>query len=111
MVADHLSILPFVDDNTYLILDEMIEKTLMETMVIAKAPWFADIADLLTCGVFLEFESRAMKKAFYGKVANFFWDDPYLFHYCSDSKRRVPKILTHCHTYARGGHHGVDSHS
>ena len=55
-----------------------------------------------------------MKKDFFGIVKNFFWDDPYFFHACADgiirrciTEEEVPKVLTHCYSYAYGDHHGI----
>ena len=107
VVAHHLSRLPEPNDESSPIQDEMFEETLMTTLVVGKAPWFADIANYLACRELPEFESRAMKKACFRRVGNFFWDDPYLFHACTDgiiryciTKEEVPKVLTHCHTRA-----------
>ena len=113
VVADHLSRLPEPNDDSPSIQDEMVEETLMIALVVRKAPWFADIANYLACGELLEFESRAMKKAFFGRVGNLFWDDPYLFHACADgiirhciTEEEFFKVLTHCHSYVCG-HHGM----
>ena len=72
VVAHHLSRLPEPNDESSPIQDEMFEETLMTTLVVGKAPWFADIANYLACRELPEFESRAMKKAFFVRVGNFF---------------------------------------
>ena len=92
MVAEYLSRLPEPNDDSPSIQDEMVEETLMIALVVGKAPWFADIANYLACGELLEFESRAMKKAFFGRIGNFFWDESYLFHAYADG------IIRHCIT-------------
>ena len=114
VVADHLSKLPEPNDDSPSIQDEMVEETLMTALVVGKAPWFVDIANYLACGELPEFESRAMKASFLRKSREFFWDNPYLFHACADgiihrciTEEEVPKVLTHCHSYACGGHHGI----
>ena len=103
--------LPEIDDDSFPIQDEIDEETLMVALVVGKAPWYADFVNYLACGVLPKFESRAMKKAFFG---NFFWDDPYLFHGCADgiirrciTKEEVPKVLAHYHSYACGSHHEI----
>ena len=87
---------------------------MMMALVVEKASWFVDIANFLVCGELPEFKSRAMKKSFFGKFGNFFWDDPYLFHICANgvvrrciNEEEVPKVPKHCHSYACGGHHGI----
>ena len=114
LVADHLSRLPELENDSFPIHDEMVEETMMATLAIGKAPWFTNIANYLACGEVPEFESRAMKKAFFGRAGNFFWDDPYLFHACTDciirrcmTEEEVPKVLAHYHSYACSGHHGI----
>ena len=98
VVADHLSRLPKPDDDSPSIQVEMVEETLMTALLVGKAPWFAYIVNYLACGELPEFESKVMKKAFFGKVGNFFWDDPYLSHACADGiirrciKRRSPRF-------------------
>ena len=84
MVAEYLSRLPEPNDDSPSIQDEMVEETLMIALVVGKASWFEDIANYLACGELPEFESRAMKKAFFGRVRKCFWDEPYLFHACAD---------------------------
>ena len=51
------------------------------------------------------------KKKFFSDVKKYFWDDPYLFHECSDGiiRRCIPdeeveSVLQHCHSYPCGGH-------
>ncbi|XP_062118321.1 uncharacterized protein LOC133831932, partial [Humulus lupulus] len=51
------------------------------------------------------------KRKFLVEVRNFYWDDPYLFKYCSDQimRRCIPddeifSVLNFCHNEAYGGH-------
>ena len=59
-------------DDSLPLLDDMTEEALMSAVVVGQAPWFADIANYLACGVEPEFESRELKKAFFRRVGNFF---------------------------------------
>lgn len=52
-------------DDSQPILDEMTEEVRLTIMAMRKAPWYVDIANYLACEVFLEFEFRAMRKAFF----------------------------------------------
>jgi len=55
--------------------------------------------------------SKHDKDQFFSLVKFFYWDDPYLFKYCSDQifRRCIPdneirNVLSFCHDQACGGH-------
>jgi hypothetical protein len=53
-------------------------------------PWYADLANYLTCGAIpIEFTYQ-QKKKFLSDIKHYFWDDPYLF------KLRVDNIHRRC---------------
>ncbi|XP_070019907.1 uncharacterized protein [Nicotiana sylvestris] len=80
-----------------------------------KAPWYADFANYLACGIVPYNFLSVQKKKFYRDCRMYYWDEPYLFRICVDNmiRRCVPEIeqssvLQACHTSAYGGHFGGD---
>ena len=109
VVADHLSRL--VCDESFEsipINDTFPDEQLFN---ISKSPWFADIANFLVTGQIPKHWNSQDKRKFLTEVKNFYWDDPYLFKYCSDQIFRkcvpdheVSSIINFCHSEACGGH-------
>ncbi|CAN6547022.1 unnamed protein product [Malus baccata var. baccata] len=114
VVADHLSRLPHVQDEEEDVLP--LNESFPDEQLFAihdVVPWYADIANYLVRGVLPPDVSTQHKKKFLSTVKLYFWDDPYLYKYCSDQviRRCVPateqeSILKFCHSYACGGHFG-----
>ena len=74
-------------------------------------PWYANIVNFLVTGEMPPQWNAQDKKKFLSEVRKFYWDDPYLFKYCSDQifRRCVPdnevsKVIEFCHSTACGGH-------
>ncbi|KAH9705544.1 hypothetical protein KPL70_011915 [Citrus sinensis] len=109
VVADHLSHLHFDTITESLSLNESFpDEQLMSVEVL---PWYADIVNYLVTGQLPEHWTKQDKAKFFAEIKNFFWDDPYLFKYCTDQivRRCVPEneiqnILSFCHEQACGGH-------
>ncbi|XP_058222963.1 uncharacterized protein LOC131332682 [Rhododendron vialii] len=109
VVADHLSRLEFEDSSSKLpIVDTFPDEQLF---AISSCPWFADIVNYLVIGRIPDHWTPQDQRLFLSEVKRFFFDDPYLFKYCSDQiiRRCVPDedqrgILNFCHTEACGGH-------
>ena len=109
VVADHLSRL--VCDESFEsipINDTFPDEQLFN---ISKSLWFADIANFLVTGQIPKHWNSQDKRKFLTEVKNFYWDDPYLFKYCSDQIFRkcvpdheVSSIINFCHSEACGGH-------
>ena len=53
-------------------------------LFVSTMPWFANIVNFLVSGQLPAHWSTQDKRKFLNKVKNFYWDDPYLFKYCSD---------------------------
>ncbi|PRQ58347.1 putative nucleotidyltransferase, Ribonuclease H [Rosa chinensis] len=115
VVADHLSrlIKEDVGDDVTPINEYFPDEQLF---VVDNLPCFvyADIVNYLVSKFLPVDLNKQQKKRFLSTVKHYFWDDPYLFKYCSDQiiRRCVPheeteSILTFCHTYACRGHFGV----
>ena len=80
--------------------EEQIETTLIndnfhdeQLLTLSTVPWFADIVNFLVTGQIPNHWNAQDKKKFLKEVRNFFWDDPYLFKYCSDQiiRKCVPE--------------------
>ncbi|XP_074289375.1 uncharacterized protein LOC141614529 [Silene latifolia] len=109
VVADHLSRLRF--DGEDVIDDSFPDDHLLA--ITANTPWFADFANYLVGGILPPDLSYQQKKKFVHDLKRYFWDDPYLFRECADGIYRrciqeseVYAILSHCHSFSYGGHHG-----
>ncbi|XP_075475699.1 uncharacterized protein LOC142509748 [Primulina tabacum] len=68
-------------------------------------PWFADIANFLSCGTLLPDLSHHQKKRFFHDVKFFLWDDPFVYKRCIDQVIRrcvdgveAHQILEQCHS-------------
>ncbi|XP_075483625.1 uncharacterized protein LOC142523779 [Primulina tabacum] len=77
-------------------------------------PWFADIANFLSCGILPPDLNHHQKKKFFHNIKFFFWDDPYVYKRCADQVIRrcvdgveAHQILELCHSSAYGGHFGA----
>jgi hypothetical protein len=74
-------------------------------------PWYANIVNFLATGKIPTDWSSQDKKKFFTEVKKFYWDDPYLFKYCTDQifRRCIPddeirSVIKFCHSEACGGH-------
>ncbi|XP_058211404.1 uncharacterized protein LOC131323568 [Rhododendron vialii] len=109
VVADHLSRLEFEDSSSRIpIVDSFPDEQLF---AVSSCPWYADIVNYLVTGRLPDHWTPQDRRLFLSEVKRFFFDDPYLFKYCSDQiiRRCVPDddqrgILSFCHTEACGGH-------
>ena len=73
--------------------------------------WFANIANFLVTGQISKHWISQDRRKFLTEVKNFYWDDLYLFKYCSDQifqkcvpDHEVSSIINFCHSKACGGH-------
>ncbi|XP_073061712.1 uncharacterized protein [Primulina eburnea] len=86
-VADHLSRLELedkIDDGT--IKEAFPDEQLFEVNAIL--PWFADIANFLSCGTFPPDLSYHQKKKLFHDAKFYLWDDPYVFKRCANQMIR-----------------------
>jgi len=111
VVADHLSRIPLIPVNNTPVNENFPDE---QIMAVSSEPWFADIVNFLVTGVTPTEWSKNDQAKFRSLVKNFYWDDPYLFKYCSDQiiRRCVPEeefasVLSFCHDQACGGHFGA----
>ncbi|KAI3719843.1 hypothetical protein L6452_20748 [Arctium lappa] len=111
-VADHLSRIEKPSED----LGDIIETFPDERILMlqhTKAPWFADIANYLACGIRPSEYTGQMFKKFLHDTKMYLWDDPFLFKIGTDQilRRCVPEadvaeILQQCHNSVYGGHFG-----
>ncbi|XP_073030701.1 uncharacterized protein [Primulina eburnea] len=109
-VADHLSRLKLEDKNDEGSIKEAFpDEQLFE--VNSKLPWFADIANFLSCDTLPPDLNYYQKKKFFHNVKFYLWDDPYVFKRCTDKVIRrcvdgveAQQILEQCHSSPYGGH-------
>ena len=82
VVADHLSRLT----NEFSIEITSINDSFPDEFLfsINKMPWYANIVNYLATGEMPRDWSSQDKNNFLTEVKSFYWDDPYLFKYCSD---------------------------
>ncbi|KAM7465833.1 hypothetical protein LguiB_013395 [Lonicera macranthoides] len=109
VVADHLSRLMFndpIDESP--IKDSFPDEHLFS---MTSSPWYADIINFIVTGEMPKSWNSQDKRRFINEAKHFYWDEPYLFKYCSDQiiRRCIPdeeieSVLTFCHTEACGGH-------
>ncbi|XP_021750654.1 uncharacterized protein LOC110716341 [Chenopodium quinoa] len=112
VVADHLSRLPiFVGDLDNLPIDDSFPDDQLFVILRAPAPWFADIANYLSCSILPPDLTYQQKRKFLHDVRQYFWDDPLLFKQGVDGlfRRCVPddeieSVITMCHSSPCGGH-------
>ncbi|CAL8174286.1 unnamed protein product [Prunus armeniaca] len=114
VVADHLSrlIVPISAEDDLLPLNESFpDEQLFAAHIIS--PWFADLVNYLARGVLHPDFTFQQKKKFLAEAKYYFWDEPYLYKYCSDQviRRCIPEeehesVLKFAHQYACGGHFG-----
>ncbi|XP_057774478.1 uncharacterized protein LOC130993565 [Salvia miltiorrhiza] len=110
LVADHLSRLQTVSDGMP-IPDDFPDEQLLH--IDGNIPWYADLVNFLTAGVFPKGIETARKNKLRSQAKYFIWDDPYLWKTCADQviRRCIPdeeihSILNFCHAHACGGHFG-----
>jgi hypothetical protein len=112
VVADHLSRLTFEEVKEEIpIRDSFPDEQLF---AVTKLPWYAHIVNYLVKGFIPETWTTQDRRKFFVEVRNFYWDDPYLFKYCTDQilRRCIPdnetlSVIKFCHTEACGGHFSV----
>lgn len=102
VVANHLSRLEFENPSSKLpIVDTFSDEQLFS---ISSCPWFADNVNYLVTVRTLVHWTLQDWRLFLSEVKRFFFDDPYLFKYCSDQIIRRcprgrsmgdPKLLSH----------------
>ena len=80
-------------------------------MAIEPIPWYSDLVNYLVTGELPADWSKEARKKLKTSSRFYFWDDPYLFKYCTDQiiRRCVPNtehksILAQCHDGPCGGH-------
>ncbi|GJY92657.1 reverse transcriptase domain-containing protein [Tanacetum coccineum] len=118
LAADHLSRLENPYEN---VLDpkEINETFPLETLNMvtfrgdSSTPWFADFANYHAGNFVVKGMSSQQKNKFFKDVKHYFWDDPYLFKFCTDQVIRqcvhgheAIDILKACHNGPTRGHHG-----
>ncbi|XP_073120168.1 uncharacterized protein [Henckelia pumila] len=112
-VADHLSRLELEDVKE----EESIKELFLDEQIFqvsSHLPWFADIANFLSCDTMPPDLNRHQKKNFFHDVKFYLWDDPYVFKRCADQVIRrcvegqeAQEILEQCHSSPYGGHFGA----
>ncbi|XP_073033736.1 uncharacterized protein [Primulina eburnea] len=112
-VADHLSRLEREEKEEEGAIQETFpDEQLFE--VNSVLPWFADIANYLSCGTLPPDMSYHQKKKFVHDIKFFYWDDPFVYKRCADQVIRrcvedieAQQILEKCHSSPYGGHFGA----
>ncbi|XP_057734327.1 uncharacterized protein LOC130949693 [Arachis stenosperma] len=113
-VADHLSRIPHEEGGTHdMSVNELFPDE--QLMIVNKAPWFADIANLKTTGALPPGINKHQKRKLMNDAKYFVWDEPYLFKKCLDgilrrcvSEEEGREVLWNCHGSCYGGHFGGD---
>ena len=86
VVADHLSRLDFESkDHDDHFCDSFPDEQLFS---VSHAPWYADIVNHIVTGQIPEHWNKQDRHRFLSEVKKFYFDDPYLFKYCSDQLMR-----------------------
>ncbi|KAJ9544667.1 hypothetical protein OSB04_024374 [Centaurea solstitialis] len=113
-VADHLSRLQLSPTPISPPIDDSLPDDHLFAISSKPIPWFADIVNFLACKVVPHSLSSYQRKKFFHDVKHFYWDDPFLFKFCSDSiiRRCIPddettSVISHCHSLPCGGHAGT----
>ncbi|XP_075507502.1 uncharacterized protein LOC142544330 [Primulina tabacum] len=112
-VADHLSRLELEEKRVERAIQETFpDEQLFEVNSIL--PWFADIANFLSCGTLPRDLSYHQKKKFVHDIKFYYWDDPFVYKRCADQVIRrcvegieAQQILEKCHSSPYGGHFGA----
>ncbi|XP_075507409.1 uncharacterized protein LOC142544236 [Primulina tabacum] len=112
-VADHLSRLELEEKKEEeSILEIFPDEQLFE--VNSVLPWFADIANFLSCGTLLPDLSHHQKNKFFLDIKFLLWDDPFVYKRCADQVTRrcvddveAHQILEQCHSSPYDGHFGA----
>ena len=82
VVADHLSRLTIAHKtHNPPIFDEFPKESLLTVTIV---PWYAHIANFLVTGELQVEWTTQDKKFFHARVHSYYWEDPYLFKYCTD---------------------------
>nr|CAN65391.1 hypothetical protein VITISV_041260 [Vitis vinifera] len=82
VVADHLLRLAIAHNSHVLpINDDFPEESLM---LLEDAPWYAHIANYLVTGEVPSEWKAQDKKHFFAKIHAYYWEEPFLFKYCTD---------------------------
>ena len=114
VLVDHLSRLvnEEVTSNEAEIKDKFLDESLF---LIARRPWFADMANFKVAGVIPIDLNWQQRKKFFHDARQYIWDDPHLFKVGANNLlRRCVKseeakgILGHCHNSPCGGYYGGD---
>lgn len=81
------------------------------TLQTTEALWYADFVNYLANNILPPDFSYQQKKKFFSDVKQYFWEDPFLYKYCSDQiiwrcvpEEEIESILRHCHSLEVGGH-------
>jgi hypothetical protein len=108
-VADHLSHIQVTNMQELPINDFLHDDMLLK--VTDFNPWYANIVNYMVSGYVPLGKNRRKLQV---KSRCHLWDDPYLYHVCSDGllRRCMPiaeglQILERCHATLYGGHYGV----
>jgi hypothetical protein len=90
VVADHLSRLTTDSRSDITPIDDYFPDESL--FYVSTMPWFANIVNYPVSGYLPAHWSTQDKRKFLNEVKNFYWDDPYLFKYCSDQifRRCIP---------------------
>ncbi|XP_024171927.1 uncharacterized protein LOC112177922, partial [Rosa chinensis] len=93
VVADHLSRLVHAEDSLPLV-ETFPDEQLFGIQV--SEPWYADIVNYMVSRKIPDTMSRAHKDRLKKTIKQYFWDEPYLWKYCSDQliRRCVPEHET-----------------
>ncbi|KAL1225333.1 putative mitochondrial protein [Cardamine amara subsp. amara] len=83
----------------------------MAALLEEMTPWYADLANYLTCGEIPKGLDAYKKKKFFRDVNHYYWDEPFLYKKGSDglfkrciAEEEVNGVLDHCHGSTYGGH-------
>ena len=109
VVADHLSRLVTATTPEGLPIGDTFPNEQLFALV--HCPWYADIVNYLVTGQIPPQWTSHQKRKFLVDIKKYYFDDPYLFKYCSDQLMRrclsnddQIGVLTFCHSEACGGH-------
>ena len=108
LVADHLSQIILQKESESTISEGFLDEQLL---LIQSEPCYADIVNYLVAGEIPLGWNKHNKHKFFSLARFFYWDDPYLFKYCSDKifrmcipNNKIRSVLSFCHDQACGGH-------